>query len=155
MVYWLTIDADILSFRIERPGALSLLFCPDFDCRWDAHYPVDPSPLSVVAHESSPRARAAHPGVEPFEGRRLTLSPIQEETSRPTELSKLGGKPGYVQRGAVGREYEAKGLEFLLQIDDTARLKGYRSAFSHGTVYVFTRIEGDRLTTLAAFYESS
>ena len=55
----------------------------------------------------------------------------------------------------MGQEYEAQGLEFLFRIDDNARLKGQGAPFSHGTVYVFARVDEDRLRNFRSFYECS
>jgi hypothetical protein len=160
MVYWLTVDPEMLRLRAASDDrAISLLYCQDFACRWDARFPVDPSPLAVVGHAPARRAVQAHPGITPFEGRALVLGTMEPNT--PTDMSKLGGKPGYVQTGEVGGVYEEQGFEFLAQFHDgygtkhNGALRGYKAAFSHGTVYVFARVDGARFSSFVAFYECS
>jgi len=153
LAYWATLESDVLSMRGPEPEALSILFCPDFDCRYDAHYPIDPSPVVVVTHPSSPRRSSNDVDPAAFEGRSLVLGGLRADAQPRSERSKLGGRPGYIQGEEIGEEFDANGYEFLLQLDDMSRVPGYPAPFSHGTLYLFQDREAP--SKLRAFYQSS
>lgn len=153
--YILTLAGDVLGEQVARGRAVSLLTCADVACRMKSHEIVEPSSLLLVVHDDAPRAAPGSSLDSAFEGRRLVLRELTEnEESRSSDESKVGGLPGYLQ--PWGDEEAAKaradGADFLFQWSEVSyprTMKRGPYPFLFGTVYVFSRLDPTtRLPTL-------
>jgi hypothetical protein len=147
MTLYLTLASDVLGPRFPADRALSLFYCPEFDCRYDAHDPErNPgAALTALVHDLAP--------TYPTTGKRLVLGALTEDLD--SESGKLGGQPFYIQDSVEGDLLGRAGFRFFFQIDDLSD----GAAFNHGTVYVFARFapEDPRLerAELRTFYQNS
>lgn len=169
MAYLLTLAANVLGEAIAGGNMASLLYCRKFSCRNRSQRLTEGSALVLLVTEASPRSAAASELDAELVGRALTLGPLREDARGEdgeveTEHSKLGGRPGYIQRGwsdATEQLAHAKGQEFLFQWADRypEDMEVEELPFAGGIVYVFCTTDAGSMlppiSALSAFWQNT
>ncbi|MES1209314.1 MAG: hypothetical protein ABUS79_25530, partial [Pseudomonadota bacterium] len=122
MAYDLTLAAADLGAAEE----VSHFHCQDFQCLLKSRALDtlrDPPSTFAVAHATSRRAPAATGHDSAVEPRALTVGPPRD-AQLPSQDSKIGGHPGFVQGEGPEATLAAAGLGFLFQFSEADYPKG-------------------------------